>query len=83
MSRQPFFLYLHGVLSSPLSKKALQTIEYCKQSGWGSQISVPEMASGPAQTISEVRTIIDERYDFEIKLIGSSLGGFYATFLSD
>ena len=41
------------------------------------------MTSGPAQTISELRTIIDERYDFEIKLIGSSLGGFYATFLSE
>ena len=83
MSRQPFFLYLHGFLSSPLSKKALQTIEYCKQCGWDSQICVPEMKNGPAQTIRELRAVIDARDDLEIKLIGSSLGGFYATFLSE
>ena len=83
MSRQPFFLYLHGFLSSPLSKKALQTIAYCKQSGWDSQICVPEMKNGPAQTIRELRAVVDARDDFEIKLIGSSLGGFYATFLSE
>ncbi len=83
MSRQPFFLYLHGFLSSPLSKKALQTIEFCKRSGWGSHICVPEMKNGPAETISELRTIIDARDDFDIMLIGSSLGGFYSTFLSE
>ena len=41
------------------------------------------MKNGPAQTIRELRAVIDARDDFEIKLIGSSLGGFYATFLSE
>ena len=83
MSRQSFCLYLHGFLSSPLSKKAQQTIEFCNRSERGSQICVPEIKNGPVETIKELRTIIDVHKGMDIKLIGSSLGGFYATFLSE
>jgi len=83
LSRQSFCLYLHGFLSSPLSKKAQQTIEFCNRSERGSQICVPEIKNGPVDTIKELRTIIDVHKGMDIMLIGSSLGGFYATFLSE
>jgi hypothetical protein len=66
-----------------LSKKAQQTIEFCNRSERGSQICVPEIKNGPVDTIKELRTIIDVHKGMDIMLIGSSLGGFYATFLSE
>ena len=83
MSREPFYLYLHGFLSSPLSKKAQQTIQYCRQFGQESHILVPTLSSGPADTIEELGAIVEAQQSRAVALLGSSLGGFYATCLAE
>jgi uncharacterized protein len=83
MSADPFVLYLHGFLSSPESKKAQQTIAYCEEIGLQQRIAVPQMRNGPAATIRELRVLIEAHQQDQIVLIGSSLGGYYATYLSE
>lgn len=83
MSANPLILYLHGFLSSPQSKKAQQTLRYCQRIGLQGSIKVPWMRNGPAQTVDELRAIIESHHEGKVVLIGSSLGGYYATFLAE
>jgi predicted esterase YcpF (UPF0227 family) len=76
-------IYLHGFLSSPASKKARQTVEYCRQQGLADRLTVPELTGGPAASINQVQSLIDEQRGRQVGLIGSSLGGFYATCLAE
>jgi len=78
----PFLLYLHGFLSSPLSQKAQQTVNYCEQTGLGDFIEVPALGAGPAETIDQLKSILDAQDRAKVMLMGSSLGGYYATYLS-
>ena len=79
----PYALYLHGFLSSPQSLKAKQALTYCQQQGI--EIDIPALTEGPAATIAALR----ERLEAGIArtggavLIGSSLGGYYATYLAN
>ena len=79
----PYVLYLHGFLSSPQSLKAKQALTYCQQQGI--EIDIPALTEGPAASIAALR----ERLEAGIArtggavLIGSSLGGYYATYLAN
>ena len=81
--KPPYVLYLHGFLSSPQSVKAKQTLTYCQKQGI--EIDIPALTEGPAATIAMLR----ERLEAGIArtgsavLIGSSLGGYYATHLAN
>ena len=83
MSVQPYVLYLHGFLSSPQSLKAQQTWAYCMGIGLGENIMIPQMSHGPAETIAQLHALIDEIGSNDLVLMGSSLGGYYATYLSE
>lgn len=83
MNPEPTIIYLHGFLSSPASKKARQTIDYCRQHGMADRLLVPELHGGPAASIRQVQALIDARQGRPVGLIGSSLGGFYATCLAE
>lgn len=83
MPAEPYVLYLHGFLSSPQSMKARQTLDHCERLGLSQQIAVPQMSKGPAETIKALRAIIEDKRDYQLGLIGSSLGGYYATYLSE
>lgn len=83
MPAKPFVLYLHGFLSSPQSHKAQQTLAYCESIGLGERIMVPEMREGPAETIAQLHEIVEQQEADELVLMGSSLGGYYATYLSE
>jgi predicted esterase YcpF (UPF0227 family) len=78
-----YIIYLHGFLSSPQSKKALQTVEYCNQFGMESFICVPELDASPDQCVAQISKLIESRAGNEVVLIGSSLGGYYATYLAE
>lgn len=80
--RDFFLLYLHGFNSSPLSHKARVTHDYCVAMGAGDRIGVPELPHVPDQAIAEMRAII-EAQTLPVVLIGSSLGGYYATWLAE
>ncbi len=83
MSAQPFVLYLHGFLSSPQSQKAQQTLSYCIEVGLGERIVIPQMSHGPSDTIKQLNSLIKELNVDQLVLMGSSLGGYYATYLSE
>jgi predicted esterase YcpF (UPF0227 family) len=78
----PHLLYLHGFLSSPQSVKAQQTASYCSEIGFEDGFTFPMMRNGPAQTVAELSQLIESKSNADIVLMGSSLGGFYATYLS-
>lgn len=76
-------LYLHGFLSSPQSTKARQTVEYCEQRSMADAITVPLMLDGPAATIEQLEAIVADLPTQKLGLMGSSLGGYYATYLAE
>ena len=69
-------IYIHGFNSSELSQKAVQLGEYLAP--WSGRYIVPRLGHDPAQAIAQLAALIDDN----TALIGSSLGGFYATYLS-
>ena len=83
MSNKPLLLYLHGFLSSPQSQKAQQTIKYCQQIGFGNFIKVHRLSGGPAEIIAMIYSLLEAQDREKLMFIGSSLGGFYATYLAE
>ncbi|PWB33029.1 esterase [Pseudomonas sp. SDI] len=73
-------LYIHGFNSAPASTKARQLLAVMAQLGLSEQLRVPALHHHPRQAI--------EQLDAEIQalgrplLVGSSLGGYYATHLA-
>lgn len=77
-----FVIYLHGFLSSPESRKARQTMDYWERLGLRDRLLVPELGGSPAATMAQIQRYIDSLQGVTVGLIGSSLGGFYATSLA-
>lgn len=85
MLNTPFAcLYLHGFLSSPLSKKAQQLSAYFKQYLPDAKFSLPSLDFEPNVAIKQAQDALTElqKHTNNIVIIGSSLGGFYATYLA-
>ncbi len=81
---RPLLIYLHGFNSSPASHKARYLEEYLASRGRVDHYLVPALDYRPAQAIESLEKIIKQRQnDCNITLIGSSLGGYYATFLTE
>ena len=75
------FIYVHGFNSSPLSAKAQQTMALFRQRGAEQQLLVPDLAVYPEEAIKQLESLVDSSES--VVLIGSSLGGFYATWLTE
>ena len=72
-------LYIHGFASSGLGAKARIVREYFKERAFAPSLPyIPELAVDTLRQIVE-RTLVHE----PVHLIGSSLGGFYATVLAE
>lgn len=83
MTKSEFYLlYIHGFNSSPLSYKARATHDYCSSLGMSDSIAVPELPHEPERAIAELAEIV-EAQTVPVVLIGSSLGGYYATWLAE
>lgn len=78
-----FLIYIHGFNSSPQSHKALQAVEYFESMGIGHRIVVPELSHEPDAAIRQLQALIETPRDTPVVLIGSSLGGYYATWLAE
>ncbi len=76
-------LYLHGFRSSPLSFKARLLAQHFAQLGRSDEFVCPQLPASPAQAIELAQALIDDAQDQCVTLIGSSLGGFYATYLAE
>ncbi len=77
------FIYLHGFNSSPASFKARLLHEYLSARGRASEFAAPELSSRPREAIATIETLLRHRDPTRITLIGSSLGGHYATWLAE
>ncbi len=74
-------LYIHGFLSSPLSSKAQELKKWLEQQGKADTFICPQLSANPTLAIEQLIAIINNTKE-PLILVGSSLGGFYATYLS-
>ena len=75
-------LYLHGFCSSPESWKARVLGEAMRARGLADRFFCPALSPVPNEAIAQAEAIIEARDD-ELTLVGSSLGGYYATYLAE
>jgi predicted esterase YcpF (UPF0227 family) len=76
-------VYLHGFISSPQSRKAVMLGDYLTQCVSGLEYVVPEMHHRPRRAIAEVEDVCRGIAPGDLTLVGSSLGGFYATVIAE
>jgi len=75
-------LYIHGFNSSSRSGKAQELGDWLSQRGLGEAYVCPDLPHRPAAAIQLLDSLITASAS-PVKLIGSSLGGFYATWLAE
>lgn len=79
-------LYLHGFRSSPRSNKAqrmAREVERLRQAGRDITWWCPQLPPSPAQAMHEVMAGIADWPRGSMAVMGSSLGGFYATVVAE
>jgi predicted esterase YcpF (UPF0227 family) len=82
----PLILYLHGFTSGPQSKKVRALAARMAQRGWADLLICPQLPASPAAAIDLADGILAKvgaGGTATITLIGSSLGGYYATHLAE
>jgi predicted esterase YcpF (UPF0227 family) len=77
----PTLLYVHGFNSSPQSKKAQQTQSWFALNAPEITFICPPLSPFANNAMATLRTIIEDRAEQPIYLVGSSMGGFFATCL--
>ena len=78
-SDQPVLIYVHGFNSSALSYKAGLLREKMAQLGLSAHFACPELSHRPAQAMAQLQALMAPHDPRTLTLVGSSLGGFYAT----
>ncbi|TBV01013.1 YqiA/YcfP family alpha/beta fold hydrolase [Phytopseudomonas dryadis] len=77
----PSILYIHGLNSSPASSKASQLSAAMARIDLSDRLRVPALHHHPRQAIAQLEALIAELG--RPVLVGSSLGGYYATHLAE
>jgi len=73
-------LYLHGFRSSPRSFKVGDKM---KELGRADELLIPQLPASPSEAI-KLALLLVERYPADqLAIVGSSLGGYYATWLAE
>ena len=75
-------LYLHGFCSSPASWKVRLLAAALESRGQAERLICPALSPVPVEAIAQAEAII-EAHDRALTLVGSSLGGYYATWLAE
>lgn len=81
--KKPLFIYVHGFNSSPQSMKAKVFLQAMHDRGRAEQVLIPELSHWPAEAMQGLREMVEEHTERNIILLGSSLGGFYSTWLTE
>jgi uncharacterized protein len=74
-------IYLHGFNSSPASAKAQLLKARLRQAGRGAEFAAPALPHSPAQAATLLDALAARHPG--AALVGSSLGGYYATWLAE
>src|SRR5262245_6642042 len=74
-------VYLHGFNSSPQSHKAQVFGRYMREQALGHEYACPALPLHAGEAVRGVEALIAGRSD--VCFVGSSLGGFYATYLAE
>lgn len=75
-------IYLHGFCSSPASWKSTLLAETMAQRGRADRFCCPVLSPSPVLAVAEVSRLI-EASQTPVTLVGSSLGGHYASYLAE
>jgi predicted esterase YcpF (UPF0227 family) len=76
------FIYIHGFNSSSQSGKAREMTAWMAERGLAEAFVCPDLPHRPAAAIAMLESLISHSKG-PAKLLGSSLGGFYATWLAE
>lgn len=76
-------LYLHGFRSSPQSAKTSLLEAHMQALGRGDEYVCPQLPASPREAVELALDIASKVDPSELTLIGSSLGGYYATWLAE
>ena len=79
-STMQHLVYLHGFLSSPDSQKAQQTLCYAKKHFPALNVYVPQLPGDINKAVKVIDSLLDTLPLHQTRLIGSSMGGFLATY---
>ncbi|SFV09626.1 YqiA/YcfP family alpha/beta fold hydrolase [Pseudoduganella namucuonensis] len=76
-------LYLHGFRSSPLSMKARLLGARMAELGRGADYVCPQLPASPKLAMELALSLVDGVPAGELAIVGSSLGGYYATWMAE
>ena len=83
-------IYIHGFNSSPASFKASLLKKFAQSVNIADRLQIPQLSYVPAEAIYQLSVLVEAylksnkiRKECQVCLIGSSLGGYYATWLAE
>ena len=76
-------LYLHGFRSSPASFKARVVASRMAELGRADELVCPQLPASPQEAMALALKLVGDTPASELAIVGSSLGGFYATWLAE
>ena len=76
-------VYLHGFRSSPQSRKAQMLREHLQRRGLADQLICPALSASPRMASQLALYASRGEPSERVTLIGSSLGGYYATWVAE
>ena len=79
----PRLAYLHGFVSSPASRKAQRLVAWMAANAPDIDVRVPALDHDPARAIAQARAACEGADPARLTVVGSSLGGFYATVIAE
>lgn len=77
------FLYLHGFNSSPQSFKARALGQRLAELGRGNELVAPALPPWPPEAVAIAERLLAGHDPADVTIVGSSLGGHYATWLAE
>ena len=75
-------IYIHGFTSSPQSQKAIATADYIQREQLPVNFICPQLSDHPVVAMNQLEELLRD-YDTPPVLIGSSMGGFFASNLTE
>jgi len=77
------YIYIHGFNSSPASTKSRQLQTRLEALGRRDEFACPALSHWPREAMRQLEALLHDRSVGAVTLVGSSLGGCYATWLAE